>query len=90
MCKIQAVKSSQSKLQNKTINLLAYIFSTHSHILYLWVSILSTFRFLESDIREQQTNEKRTQKYVDITTNDLCHEIKFLKFVRKKIAEADP
>ena len=30
------------------------------------------------------------QKYVDITTNDLCHEIKFLKFVRKKIAEADP
>ena len=76
-CKNQTVKSSQNKLQNKTINLLSYIFSTHTHILYPWVSILSISHFLETNIREQQKYEKRTQKYVDNTVNGLRHEIKF-------------
>ena len=69
------VKLSQNKLQNKTINLLSYIFSAHTHILYPWVSILSISYFLETDIREQHKCEKRTQKCVDNTVNDLCHEI---------------
>ena len=76
-CKNQVVKLSQSKLQNKTINFLSYIFSTHAHILYPWVSILSISCFLETDIKEQQKYEKRTKKYKDNTVNDLHHEIKF-------------
>ena len=76
-CKNQMVKSSQNKLQNKTINLLSYIFSALAHILYPWVSILSISCFLETDIREQQKYEKRTQKYVDNTAYGLRHEIKF-------------
>ena len=64
-------------LHNKTINLLSYIFSVHAHILCPWISIISTFRFLETDVREQQKYEKRTQKYVDNTTNELRHENKF-------------
>ena len=76
-CKNQAVKLSQNKLQNKTTNLLSYIFSAHTHILYPWVSILSISLFLETDIREQRKYEKRTQKYVDNTVNDMRHEIKF-------------
>ena len=70
------VKSSQNKLQNKTISLLSYIFSAHAHILYPWVSVISISHFLETVKREQQKYEKRTQKYVDNTVNDLCHEIK--------------
>ena len=34
-------------------------------------------RFLETDIREQQKYEKRTQKYVDNTLNDMHHKNKF-------------
>ena len=34
-------------------------------------------RFLETDIREQQKYEKRTQKYVDNTLNDMRHKNKF-------------
>ena len=41
------------------------------------VSILSISRFLETAIREHQKSENRTQKYVDNTLDDLCHEIKF-------------
>ena len=70
-------KSSQNKLQNKTINLLSYTFGAHAHILYPWVSIISIFRFLETDIREQENYEKRTQNYIDNTVNDLRHENKF-------------
>ena len=76
-CKNQTAKLSQNKLQNKTINLLSYIFSAHTHILYPWVSILSISHFLETDSREQQKYEKRLQKYVDNTINGLLHEIKF-------------
>ena len=71
------VKLSQNKLQNKTINLLSYIFTAHTHILYPWVSSLSMSHFLETDIREQQKYEKRLQKYVDNTVNGLHHQIKF-------------
>ena len=64
-------------MQNKTISFLSYIFSTYTHILYPWVSILSMFHFLETDRREQQKYEKRTQKYVDNTLNDKRHKNKF-------------
>ena len=70
-------KIISNKLQYKNINLLSYLFSTHTHILYPWVSILSISCFLETDIREQQKYEKRTQKYVDNTVYGLRHEIKF-------------
>ena len=83
--KNQTVKSSQNRLQNKTINFLSYIFSAHTHILYPWFSILSIFRFLETDRREQQKYEKRTQKYVDNTVNGLRHEIKFEIYVKNII-----
>ena len=53
------------------------MFSVHAHILYPWVNILSISHLLESDIKEQQKYEKRTQKYVDNTVNDLHHENKF-------------
>ena len=47
--------------------------------LYKWgkVSILSMFRFLETNIREQQMYEKRIQASLKNTVNNLCYEIKF-------------
>ena len=60
-----------------TINLLSYIFTARTQILYPWVSILSVSHFLETDIREQRKYEKRLQKYVYNTVNSLRHEIKF-------------
>ena len=41
-------------------------------------------RFLETDKREQQKYEKRTQESVDNTINDLCHGIKFEKLCEKQ------
>ena len=35
------------------------------------------FRFLETDIREQQKYEKRIQTSLDNSVNNMCHEIKF-------------
>ena len=64
-------KIISNKLQYRNINLLRYIFSIHTHILYPWVSILSISCFLETDVREQQKYEKRIQKYVDNTVNGL-------------------
>ena len=48
------------------------------------VSILSMPCFLETDIREQQTYEKRIQTSVENTVNDLCHKIKFENRVENK------
>ena len=41
------------------------------------VNIVSVFRFLETDIREQKNYEKRIQTSADNTANDLRYEIKF-------------
>ena len=41
-------------------------------------------RFLETDKREHQKYEKRTQTSVDDTVNDVRHEIKFKNHVQKK------
>ena len=41
-------------------------------------------RFLETDKREHQKYEKRTQTSVDNTVNDVRHEIKFKNHVQKK------
>ena len=48
------------------------------------VNIVSMFRFLETDIREQKKYEKRIQTSVDNTVNDLRYEIKFENCVRDK------
>ena len=42
------------------------------------------FGFLETDIREQKTYEKRIQTSVDNTVNDLPCEIKFENCVKDK------
>ena len=42
------------------------------------------FHFLEIDIREQKKYEKRTQKSVDITVNDMPYEIQFKNCVKDK------
>ena len=48
------------------------------------VNIVSMFRFLETDIREQKKYEKRIQTSVDNTVNDLRYEIKFENCVKDK------
>ena len=42
------------------------------------------FRFLETDVREQKSYEKRIQISVDKTVNDLRYEIKFENHVKDK------
>ena len=42
------------------------------------------FRFLETDIREQKQYEKRIQRFMDNTVNDLCYKIKFENRVKDK------
>ena len=48
------------------------------------VNIVSMFRFLETDIREQKKYEKRVERSVDNTVNDLHYEIKFENRVKNK------
>ena len=48
------------------------------------VNVVSMFRFLETDVREQKKYEKRIQTYVDNTVNDLHYEIKFENCERQK------
>ena len=42
------------------------------------------FCFLETDLREQNKYEMRTQTSVDNTVNDLHYEIKFENYVKDK------
>ena len=47
-------------------------------------NIVSMFRFLETDIREQKKYEKRVERSVDNTVNNLHYEIKFENRVKNK------
>ena len=48
------------------------------------VNIVSMFRFLETDVREQRKYEKRIQTFVDNTVNDLRYEIKCKNCVKDR------
>ena len=48
------------------------------------VNIVSMFRFLETDIREQKKYEKRIQTSVNNTVNDLRYENKFENCAKDK------
>ena len=54
--------------------------------MYEWgrVNIVSMFRFLQTDIREQKKYEKGIKTSVDNTLNDLRYEIKFENCVKDK------
>ena len=47
-------------------------------------NIVSMFCFLETDIREQKKYEKRVERSVDNTVNDLHYQIKFENRVKNK------
>ena len=98
-CKNQTKKSSHEKHLNVTVNFPCYIsILWYSWLLFLFilllnlcqlyesgrVNIVSMFRFLETDIREQKRYEKRIQTSVDNTVNDLHYEIKFENCVKDK------
>ena len=95
--KNQTTKSSQKKLQNTTINLPSYIFRVHTLILLASFfhsfcqlyeqgkrNIVSVFRLLETDVREQKQYEMRTQTSWDNIVNKLRYEIKFENCVKYK------
>ena len=48
------------------------------------VNIVSMFRFLETDVREQRKYEKSIQTFVDNTVNDLRYEIKCKNCVKDR------
>ena len=92
-------KIVQKKFQNMTINLPSYIFRIDTLIVptsffihfvnellpSVWrVDIVSMFRFLGTDIREQKQYEKRIQTFVDNIVNDLFYKIKFENRVKDK------
>ena len=94
------VKTVSKEAQNTTINLPSYIFKAHSlihlaHFSFILfnfcqlfekgrVGIVSMFRFLETDIKDQQKYEKIIQTSLDNVVNDLSYEIKFQNCAKNK------
>ena len=76
------------ELQNTTINLPSYIFRVVVNFWQLYqqgkVKSVSMFHFLETDIREQEKYEMRTQASVDNTVNDLRYEFKYDNCMKDK------